>query len=193
MAQSSEPQTAEQTGLYKQAEQQTDLYGVSFTDVNTGTAVGTYGTILRTTNGGTTWTSQKWNKIRFNMVSPLPMQITGRLLVIMGSILRTTNGGGLTFVNQISSEIPERFSLYQNYPNPFNPTTNIKFDIQKTSATKLIVYDALGREVATLVNEKLKAGSYQVDWDGSNYTSGVYFYKLTAGDFVEVKKMLLVK
>jgi len=93
----------------------------------------------------------------------------------------------------ISSEIPERFSLYQNYPNPFNPTTNIKFDIQKTSSTKLIVYDALGREVATLVNEELKAGSYQVDWSDSNYPSGVYFYRLQAGDFIETKKMLLLK
>ena len=96
-------------------------------------------------------------------------------------------------MNQISNEIPERYSLFQNYPNPFNPTTNIKFDIQKTSPTKLLIYDALGREVATLVNEELKAGSYQVDWDGSNYTSGVYFYRIQAGDYLETKKMLMLK
>ena len=117
---------------------------------------------------------------------------TGTVVGDGGTILRTTNGG-VSFINQVSSEIPERFSLYQNYPNPFNPTTNIKFDIQKTSVTKLIIYNTLGREVATLVNEELKAGSYQTDWNGSNYSSGVYFYTLQAGDFIETKKMMLIK
>ena len=88
---------------------------------------------------------------------------------------------------------PLTFKLFQNYPNPFNPDTHIKFDIQKTSPTKLVIYDALGREFATLVNEELSAGSYQVSWDGSNYPSGVYFYTLLSGDFKETKKMLLLK
>ncbi|MFC2093917.1 T9SS type A sorting domain-containing protein [Bacteroidota bacterium] len=109
-----------------------------------------------------------------------------------GIVLRydTTNTGLKKIIqnNYISS-----FHLFQNYPNPFNPTTNVKFDIQKTSLTKLIIYDALGREVATLINEQLKAGSYHVDWNGSNYTSGVYFYRLQAEDYKETKKMLLVK
>ena len=96
-------------------------------------------------------------------------------------------------IQPITNNIPNKFTLHQNYPNPFNPTTNIKFEIQKTSPTKLIIYDALGREVAILVNEVLKAGSYQTDWDGSNYTSGIYFYKLIANDFSETKKMLLIK
>ena len=106
-------------------------------------------------------------------------------------------GNPVSILN-VSYELPTKFSLYQNFPNPFNPTTSIKFDIQKTTATKLIIYDALGREVTTLVNEQLSAGSYQVDWpaptgDGSNYTSGVYFYTLQAGDYKETKKMLLLK
>ena len=96
-------------------------------------------------------------------------------------------------IQTISSEIPSKFSLSQNYPNPFNPLTNIRFDLPKTSETTLIVYDARGREVATLVDEELKAGSYQVDWDGNGYTSGVYFYRLEAGEFVEVRKMILIK
>ena len=96
-------------------------------------------------------------------------------------------------IQTISSEIPSQFNLFQNYPNPFNPVTNIKFDLPKNSNTKLIVYDALGREVATLVNEELKAGSHQVDWDGSGYTSGVYFYRLEAGEFVETRKMVIIK
>ena len=98
-----------------------------------------------------------------------------------------------TDIKKINEIIPESYKLSQNYPNPFNPKTNIKFDLPKASNIKLIVYDALGREVTTLVNEELKAGSYQVDWDGSGYPSGVYFYRLEVGNFVETKKMLLIK
>jgi photosystem II stability/assembly factor-like uncharacterized protein len=97
--------------------------------------------------------------------------------------------------------IPKDFHLYQNYPNPFNPATKIKFSIPPYEAGKgdvsLIVYDALGREVAVLVNEQLKPGTYEVEWsaagEASNYPSGVYFYKLTAGDFSDTKKLVLVK
>jgi hypothetical protein len=96
-------------------------------------------------------------------------------------------------VRNISQEVPKSLSLSQNYPNPFNPTTNIRFDIPTTSNVKLVIYDMLGREVTTLVNEKLNAGTYQADWDASNYTSGVYFYKLSAGDFVQSRKMMLIK
>ena len=98
----------------------------------------------------------------------------------------------------LNSEVPKEFRLYDNYPNPFNPTTKIKFDIPKSSYVKLIVYDVLGREIKTLVNEKLNAGRYDVDWpapsgDGSNYPSGVYFYRLVTDEYVSVKKMLLIK
>ncbi|MBL7128653.1 MAG: T9SS type A sorting domain-containing protein [Ignavibacteria bacterium] len=89
--------------------------------------------------------------------------------------------------------IPDKFELYQNYPNPFNSNTIIRFDIHKSSHSKLIVYNILGEEITILVNEKLNAGSYEVDWDASDYPSGVYFYKLIAGDFVDVKKMVLLK
>ena len=96
-------------------------------------------------------------------------------------------------IHVLSTSVPSDFALYQNYPNPFNPTTNIKFDLIKSSHVKLIVYDILGKEVATLVNERLGIGSYEVDWYASDYASGVYFYKLVSNDFVDVKKMLLVK
>ena len=94
-------------------------------------------------------------------------------------------------INPIAGEIPVDFHLYSNYPNPFNPTTKIKFDIPKSSYVKLIVYDVLGREIKTLVNEKLNAGRYDVSWTGSDYPSGVYIYKLYTGDFVDLKKMVL--
>ena len=98
-----------------------------------------------------------------------------------------------TGIKQTGFEIPGEYTLYQNYPNPFNPTTKIKFQITKLSDVKLVVYDALGREVATLVDERLSAGSYSISWDGSSYMSGVYFCKMIAGDYSMTKKMLLIK
>jgi hypothetical protein len=99
----------------------------------------------------------------------------------------------LTGINNISSEIPDKYSLYQNYPNPFNPTTNIKYQIRNNSFVTLKIYDNLGKEIYTLVNEKLNAGTYESKFDASGLSSGVYFYKLTSGDFSETKKMLLIK
>jgi Secretion system C-terminal sorting domain len=92
------------------------------------------------------------------------------------------------------TEKPTEYSLSQNYPNPFNPTTNIKFDIPLNgSDVKLIVYDLTGRALATLVNERLNAGSYHVTFNGANLASGMYFYKITAGEFSVVRKMVLIK
>ena len=122
-------------------------------------------------------------------------------LSLRGCIIDGVMYGDTSFVvglNQISTEIPQVFSLSQNYPNPFNPSTKIKFSLpadvkREKSVVKLIIYDALGREVTTLVNEQLQPGTYEADWDASNYPSGVYFYKLMAGDFVTTKKMVLIK
>ena len=169
-----------------------NLSGVSFTDANNGTAVGNYGTIVRTTDGGANWNSQSSSTTNSLWSISFTDANNGTAVGRGGTILRTTNGGG-TFVNQISNGIPEGFSLYQNYPNPFNPKTNIRFDLRKSSHIKLIVYDILGREIATLVDEKLSVGSYEVDWDGSNFSSGVYFYKLVTDGFVDVRKMVLLK
>lgn len=99
----------------------------------------------------------------------------------------------LTAIKEINSEIPEIYSLSQNYPNPFNPSTIIKYDLSKSSAVKLIIYDAVGREVKTLVNENQNAGSYKVEFDGSNLSSGLYYYKIQSGEFTQTKKMVLIK
>jgi len=93
----------------------------------------------------------------------------------------------------INSEVPNVYRLSQNYPNPFNPITNIKFSIPVTGLVKLTVYDILGREVAQLLNEVKPAGNYLVDFDASKLSSGVYFYTIQSGDFIDTKKMLLVK
>ncbi len=96
-------------------------------------------------------------------------------------------------IKPISEQVPSHYALEQNYPNPFNPKTVISFQLPVSSNVKLIVYDVLGREAATLVNEPLKPGTYEVDFDGTNYPSGVYFYALTAGEFRQTRKMVLVK
>ncbi len=93
----------------------------------------------------------------------------------------------------ISQTTPEKYSLNQNYPNPFNPVTTIKFSISKNEFVSLKVYDILGKEIATLVNQNANAGEYEVTFDATKLTSGVYFYKLTSGNFSDVKKMILVK
>ncbi len=89
--------------------------------------------------------------------------------------------------------IPLQFTLFQNYPNPFNPSTIIKYEISKAANVKIKVYDVLGREIATLLNSTQKAGQHEVEWNAKNYASGIYFYRIRAGEFVSTKKMLLIK
>ena len=92
-----------------------------------------------------------------------------------------------------SKEIPTTYALEQNYPNPFNPTTGIRYQVPGVSDVKLAVYDLLGREVAALVNERKAPGSYPVKFDANGLASDVYFYRLQAGDFVQTKKLLLLR
>ncbi len=101
--------------------------------------------------------------------------------------------GTVSNYNHSSENIPDKFELFQNYPNPFNSMTNVQWTMSKSSNVKIVIYDVLGREVVTLVNEKLGPGKYSADFDGTNYASGVYFYKIVAGDFSEIKKMVLLK
>ncbi|MCI0707150.1 MAG: T9SS type A sorting domain-containing protein [Ignavibacteriae bacterium] len=98
-----------------------------------------------------------------------------------------------TSVEKLGDNAPREFRLLQNYPNPFNPATNFEFRIANSEFVQLRVYDILGREVVTLVNEELRSGVYHTQWDARNQPSGVYFYRIQAGDFVETKKMLLLK
>lgn len=93
----------------------------------------------------------------------------------------------------ISSDIPTEFKLYANYPNPFNPSTSIQYDIPSNTFVKLIVYDVTGKEVETLVNENLQAGKYETTFSGLNYSSGVYFARIEAGNYKHIIKMLMIK
>ena len=107
-------------------------------------------------------------------------------------VMSVTGDMGITSIED-DNKISMTFMLNQNYPNPFNPTTTIKYQLLENNFISVKVYDVLGGEIASLVNEKKAAGSYEVNFDASNLASGVYFYKLQAGKYLETKKMVLLK
>jgi len=96
-------------------------------------------------------------------------------------------------VHNIGTEIPKEFRLYQNYPNPFNPITNINFDVARAGLVQIKVYDVLGKEVETLANEVLQPGKYKASFDAGKLSSGIYFYRINANDFSDIKKMIVIK
>jgi hypothetical protein len=98
-----------------------------------------------------------------------------------------------TAVHNEASHISSSFTLEQNYPNPFNPSTSISFDLPSKSFVSLKVFDLIGKEVATIVSEEMPAGSYTKQWNAANMPSGVYFYRLQAGTFIETKKLVLLR
>jgi hypothetical protein len=104
--------------------------------------------------------------------------------------------GGFIYSNAVEVNItalPTEYTLYQNYPNPFNPSTKISYQLPKSSFVTLKVYDIIGREISTLVNEQQNAGQYEVAFDGSKLASGEYLYRIQAGDFISIKKLVLLK
>jgi photosystem II stability/assembly factor-like uncharacterized protein len=154
-----------------------------------------YFRILITTNGGMNWGYQS-SPINTNM----GVYFYDTLLGFSWSdyqIARTTNGGGpITQIINNKEQIASNFILYQNYPNPFNPTTKINYELPKDGRVKLVIYDILGREIKTLVNELKQAGRYTVEFNGNNYASGVYFYRILVEggkSYTSVKKMVLIK
>ncbi|MCB0721429.1 MAG: T9SS type A sorting domain-containing protein [Ignavibacteriae bacterium] len=116
---------------------------------------------------------------------------TGWAVGVAGNIYKLTNS--VTGVINVSSSVPDRYSLGQNYPNPFNPTTNLNFKIKNSNFVRLSVYDISGKEVAVLVNGILNAGEYIYTFNGENLSSGVYFYRLVSDGFTAVRKMTLIK
>ena len=96
-------------------------------------------------------------------------------------------------VDEQNKNLPSSYSLQQNYPNPFNPVTMINYQLPMTSEVELSIYNLLGQKVVTLVSEKQKAGQYQVQWDATGFPSGIYYYMIKAGEFSQVKKMVLVR
>lgn len=116
--------------------------------------------------------------------------VTGGRLNVYNSVMLMQN---MTSAGNGQNSAPSFFRLYDNYPNPFNPSTIIKYEIAKAGLVTIKVYDAVGREVSTLLNKEMQPGTYQSVWNASGVSSGIYFYKITAGDFSQTKKMALVK
>jgi hypothetical protein len=158
--------------------------------------------VFFSSNNGTTWIEKNQG---FNTISTVRALLITNGYVFAGtanqSIWRRSYDETIG-VKNISTEIPNKYNLEQNYPNPFNPITIIKFDIPDLNSPLrrgaggmmvLKVYDILGKEIETLVNEKLSPGTYEVTFNGSNYSSGIYFYKLTTDSFNETKRMLMIK
>jgi photosystem II stability/assembly factor-like uncharacterized protein len=174
------------------------LNGVSFTDTLTGTAVGWGGTILRTIDGGTTWLNQPSGTTMSLSCVSFTDQHTGTVVGDSGTILRTTTGGVTWIEENRTLNLPQKYILNQNYPNPFNPVTTISYQLPTQSHVTLEIFDVLGREVATLVNRVEEPGYKSVTFDvgaihESPLPSGVYFYRIQAGNFMETKKLLLIR
>jgi len=169
------------------------LYGVSFTDSDNGTAVGDDGTILRTTDGGATWTQQTSGTTNSLYGVSFTDSENGTAVGMQGTILRTTNGG-VSFVEEEEiDEIPTGYKLSNNFPDPFNSSTKIRYSVPQSSQLQIKVFDLLGNEIETLVNEEKPIGTYEITWTAENVTSGIYYYRLRAGSFLETKKMVLLK
>jgi hypothetical protein len=183
--------------------------GASWTSVESGltkgmvTAFAVWGTnLFAGTEGGGVFLStnngESWSAVDSGLtnVSVLSLAISGTNLfagTYPKGVWKRRLSEMITSVDPVMSELPHEFLLSQNYPNPFNPSTTIKFELPKASQVSLTVYDILGRAVSVLVNESKGAGAYEVKFDGSNLASGVYIYRLQAGDFVQSKRLLLLK
>jgi hypothetical protein len=156
----------------------------------------------RSIDGGVSWGADTRLTINSALSSSPSVAVSGSAVHVVWQDERDGNleiyykrnpTGNTIGIKNITSEIPSSYSLQQNYPNPFNPITNVKFQISNSGNVKIIVFDLLGKEVATLVNESLKPGTYEVTFDGTNFPSGIYFYRLQTGDFSETKRMTLIK
>ncbi|HMR42040.1 MAG TPA: YCF48-related protein [Ignavibacteria bacterium] len=167
------------------------LYSIDFAGPNTGYCVGLQGLILKTTNGGLTWGSQSGTSGTLRSVI-FTDSLTGYAAGDLGVIIKTTNGG-LTAVSDPDEFAPGKYSLKQNYPNPFNPETNISFQLPVQKFVSLKVYNSLGKEIAVLINGNMTAGDHIVSFKGDNLAGGIYYYRFVAGNYTEVRKMILIK
>ncbi|MCI0449359.1 MAG: YCF48-related protein [Chlorobi bacterium] len=168
-----------------------NLFSVFFSNLNTGYVTAEQ-TVLKTTNAGNSWFTV-FNLGADSLLSTFFIDAsTGYICGDQGRVYKTTTGGVIG-IPPISTEVPKNFLLYQNFPNPFNPTTSIRFAIPKESFVKLAVYDMLGKKIQTLVSESLIPATYEVKWNAEGFSSGIYFYKIQAGDYTDVKKMSVIK
>ena len=169
-----------------------NLYCVHFVDASNGWISGGAGGILHTSDGGITWANQGYvgNGMNFSI-----QMYDTKIGWMVGDyyIYYTKTGGVIVSVDvPDASRVPRQCTLEQNYPNPFNPSTVIRYDLPKSVDVSLRIFNALGQEVALLLNEQKEPGYYQTTWN-ANVPSGIYFYRLQAGQYVETKKAILLK
>lgn len=195
------------TWTFQNSQTSNILNSCYFVTTDIGFAVGSAGIILKTTNSGQNWELMNSNTSRGLQSIKMQNELIG-VVVGSGIILKTTDGGNSWIQKQIVTDLAEdksydltSYKLMQNYPNPFNPSTKIKFTIPSIRTRdrvfiQLIVYDVLGNEIATLINEELPTGEYEVEFNvvqNNILSSGIYFYQIRAGTFVQTRKMVLMK
>lgn len=169
------------------------VWRMSFTDSLTGYGCTSGGNVVKTINGGINWYNQL-TPLTENLYSiHFPIKDTGYICSWSGKILKTVNGGGGSVSVNSESETINDFELYQNYPNPFNPYTIIRYELAVAGKVTLKIYDILGNEVVVLENEMKTPGLYEYNFNGTGFSSGIYYYKLTANNFSETRKMILSK
>ena len=152
-----------------------------------------YDGVYLSTNNGTNWIAKSQGFTGSPLVKTILISNNYIYAGMWGQSIWRRPIAEMIGIKNISTEIPAKYSLSQNYPNPFNPTTKIKFDVVRLGDVKIVVYDIMGREVLTLVNESMQPGTYETTFDASSLSSGIYFYTLTAGDFKESKRMIFIK
>ena len=179
-----------------------NLHDIKFRNEDEGIVVGDSGVVRYTNNGGTTWQADPYfdGLTDGDIISVATVDFNTGLALVRNT---TLDGGSSTSLFMVSSEplavddnlnkTPSEFSLEQNYPNPFNPSTKIKFEIPSISLVTLKIYDLLGNEIATLVDEEKTAGVYEAEFKAEELTSGIYFYKLQAEGFTQTKKFIFLK
>ncbi len=145
-----------------------------------------------TIDGGLNWVRKSFDVQSNNLFIDFIDEQIGWILFEDGTLMKTINSG-ITFVKEDKFPTVTQYSLSQNYPNPFNPSTKISWQSPVSSWQTLKVFDVLGKEVAVLVNEEKSSGSYEINFDASKLSSGVYYYQLSAGVFIQTKKMILLK
>jgi photosystem II stability/assembly factor-like uncharacterized protein len=168
-----------------------NLFSINFPDPLTGYVTGER-IVIKTENAGVNW-FPVYTQPLDTIISVFFNDINTGYISGGNGLLKKTTTGGIMGIQPVDPSVPVSYNLSQNYPNPFNPSTKIKFEIPKASLVKLSVFDALGRELESLVNETLQPGTYEVNWKAERLASGIYFYKLLANDFSMVKKMSLIK
>lgn len=158
-------------------------------------------TVAYTNTGSLYWSKTEAGTAGSNDFASFVVAVDSQRVYVTGSANFSATGIAFftvrysvcTGIEPISNVVPQKFGLNQNYPNPFNPTTSIRFDVPKASFVKITVYDISGRELEVLAAENVMPGEYEVDWNASAYSSGVYFYSISTDDFVQTKKMILTK